>query len=297
VLDVSVVIPSYNSARFVREAVESALAQTLPPVEVIVVDDGSSDDTAAALEPLSDRIRLIRQDNAGVAAARNTGIRSAHGALIAFLDADDVWIPERLARQAPLHEEDPRIGLSHCGIVEVEERLAPIAERLDGLSGDRVAATMLHGQGNRLHASGSTMMLTRGAIEAVGDFDVELPPSEDWELMFRVARRFRIGFVAEPLVLYRQHAANAHRDIPRLERSMFLSLRKAFAIGDPSLRRLRRRAYATVHGWLAGSYWEIGDRPSFVRHAAKAAWLHPPIVRHFAAFPVRRFSRHIDRTR
>ena len=291
VLTVSVVIPSYNSARFVREAVDSALAQTLAPLEVIVVDDGSTDDTAAALEPRSDRIRLIRQENAGVSAARNAGIRSARGTLIAFLDADDVWLPEKLERQTPLHEQDPQIGLTHCGLVEVDERLEPIRERLDGLSGDQVAETMLYGQGNRLHASGSTMMVTRAAIEAVGGFDLDVPPSEDWELMFRAARSFRIGFVPEPLVLYRQHPGNAHRDIPRQERSMMLSLGKVFAGGDPGLRRLKRRSYATVHGWLAGSYWEIGDRSSFARHAVRAAWLHPPIVGYFAAFPLRRMSR------
>jgi glycosyltransferase involved in cell wall biosynthesis len=294
---VSVVIPAYNNARFVLEAVDSALAQTLAPLEVIVVDDGSTDDTTAALEPRSERIRLIRQENGGVAAARNTGIRSARGTLIAFLDADDVWLPEKLERQAPLHERDPRIGLSHCGLVEVDERLEPIRERLDGLSGDHVAETMLYGQGNRLHASGSTMMVTRAALEAVGDFDLEVPPSEDWELMFRVARRFKIGFVPQSLVLYRQHPGNAHRDIPRQERSMLLSLGKVFAAGDPRLKPLKRRSYATLHGWLAGSYWEIGDRPSFVRHALRAAWLHPPIVGYFAAFPLRRLSRLSGRSR
>ena len=289
---VSVVIPSYNNARFVRQAVESALDQTFSPLEVIVVDDGSTDDTANVLDPLARRIRLIRQDNAGVAVARNVGIKIARGALIAFLDADDVWLPCKLERQVNLHSRDPGIAVTHCGLIEVDEQLNPIRERLDGLSGDHVAQTMLYGQGNRLHSSGSTTMVTRSAIEAVGGYDPEVPPpSEDWELAFRIARRFRVGFIPEPLVLYRQHSGNAHRNVPRLERAMLTALGKVFAGGDPDLRPLKRPAYATVHGWLAGSYWEIRDRRSFVRHAATAALLYPPIIRHYAVFPLRRLSR------
>jgi peptidoglycan/xylan/chitin deacetylase (PgdA/CDA1 family) len=258
---------------------------------VIVVDDDSADDTAKVLEPLSGRIQLIRQQNAGVAAARNTGIRAARGELIAFLDADDVWLPLRLERQVSLHQEDDSLGLTHCGLTEVDQDLHPLRDRLDGLAGDDVARTMLWGQGDRLHAIGSTMVVTRAAIEAVGDFDVGVAPSEDWELMYRIARRFRIGFVPEPLVFYRQHPGNAHRNIPRQERSMMLALGRVFERGDADVEELRRRAYATVHSWLAGCYWEIGARGDAVRHAAAAAWLHPPMLTYLAAYPIRHFSR------
>jgi glycosyltransferase involved in cell wall biosynthesis len=288
---VSVVVPAYNSDEFVGEAVESALSQTYPPIEVIVVDDGSTDDTARVLELLGDRIKLVRQENAGVAAARNTGIAVARGELFAFLDADDAWVPEKLDRQVQIHAQNPQIGLTHCGLVEVDRRLKPLRERLAGLEGDGVYLKMLYGQGDRLHASGSTMMVSRAAIDAVGDFDASLPPSEDWELMYRVAKQFRVGFVPEPLVLYRQHPDNAHRNIPRQERSMMLALGKVFDSGGPDVRALRRPTYATVHGWLAGSYWEAGDRRSFLRHAAAAAWLQPSMLKRFAGFPTRRLAR------
>jgi glycosyltransferase involved in cell wall biosynthesis len=290
-LTVSVVIPAYNSEAFVREAADSALAQTHPPLEVIVVDDGSTDGTSSAVEPLADRISIIRKENAGVAAARNTGIRRTSGRLIAFLDADDVWVPTKLERQVEVHGSDPYVGLSHCGLTEVDQSLNSLQERRDGLEGDRVATRMLFGQGRLLHASGSTMMVSREAIEAVGDFDVTLPPSEDWELTYRIARSFRIGFVPEPLVLYRQHSGNAHRDIPRQDRSMMLALGKVFATGDPDIQALKRRSYGTVHGWLAACYWEAGDRRSFLRHAALAAWMEPSTMRRFAGFPVRRYAR------
>ncbi len=288
---VSVVIPAYNSERFVREAAESALAQTYSPIEVLVIDDGSTDHTACALEPLGDRICLVRQRNAGVAAARNAGITRARGDLIAFLDADDVWVPTKLERQVQIHSQDARVGLTHCGLVEVDRRLHPLGERLRGLEGDGAAMKMLSGQGDLLHASGSTMIVTRAAIDAVGDFDARLPPSEDWELMYRIACRFRIGFVPEPLILYRQHPDNAHRNIPRQERSMMLALDKVFADGGADVRALRRRSYGTVHSWLAGSYWEVGDHRSFLRHAAVAVWLQPSVLTKFAGFPLRRYRR------
>ncbi|HEX3110532.1 MAG TPA: glycosyltransferase family A protein, partial [Thermoanaerobaculia bacterium] len=111
---VSVVIPSYNYARYLGEAIDSALGQTLPPLEVIVVDDGSTDDTPAVLAAYGDRIRVLRQKNAGVAVARNSGIAAARGECVAFLDADDVWLPRKLELQIPLFTDS--VGLVHCGV-------------------------------------------------------------------------------------------------------------------------------------------------------------------------------------
>src|SRR5690242_14976762 len=113
---VSVIIPTYNRARFVGEAVASALAQTLPPLEVIVVDDGSTDDTADVVARLNDpRVVYLRQENAGPATARNTGVEAARGDLIALLDSDDRWLPRKLELQVPLFEGDGKIGLVYGG--------------------------------------------------------------------------------------------------------------------------------------------------------------------------------------
>ena len=110
---ICVIIPTYNSARFLPEAVESALYQTFSPEEVIVVDDGSTDNTEDVLEPFRGRIHYIRQENQGPAVARNRGISEAKGDLIAFLDADDVWVPDKSEKQVDLLMENPRIGLVH----------------------------------------------------------------------------------------------------------------------------------------------------------------------------------------
>ena len=118
---VSVVIPTHNHAGYIRQAIDSALAQTSAPLEVIVVDDGSTDETPRILADYGGRIRAIRQSNAGVSVARNTGIAAAAGDLIALLDSDDSWAPTKLERQIARLSADPGVGLVHCGSERVDE--------------------------------------------------------------------------------------------------------------------------------------------------------------------------------
>ena len=125
---ISVVIPTYNSGRLVVEAVESALSQTRPPEEVIVVDDGSTDETRQQLSPFLDRIQYIYQLNQRVAAARNTGLKHATGDVIAFLDADDVWHPSKLERQLAVLERRPDVGLLATQVVAWPGTFAPAAD-------------------------------------------------------------------------------------------------------------------------------------------------------------------------
>src|SRR5690242_13247080 len=113
---VSVIIPTYNGTAFLRETIDSALAQTYPAVEVIVVDDGSTDDTAAVIAEYGDRIKGIAQANSGTSAARNTGIRASSGDYIAFLDHDDLWAPIKLARQMRVLRDHPELGMVYAGI-------------------------------------------------------------------------------------------------------------------------------------------------------------------------------------
>ena len=116
---VSVIIPSYNAARYVAEAVASALAQTYQPLEIILINDGSTDDTEEVLLPYVGKMRYFYQPNRGLSATRNRAIALARGELIAFLDADDVWLPEKLARQVDCLTQNPRIGLVHTNYVRL----------------------------------------------------------------------------------------------------------------------------------------------------------------------------------
>ena len=113
---VSVIIPAYNRAHYIREAIESALQQSHRPLEIIVVDDGSTDETPQILATYSEPVRVFRQVNQGVAAARNLGVSHARGEYVAFLDSDDLWHPEKLEKQIERFEADPELGLVHCGM-------------------------------------------------------------------------------------------------------------------------------------------------------------------------------------
>ena len=203
---VSIVIPAYNGAATIRRAVESALAQTYQPTEIIVVDDGSTDDTAAALSQLGANVRCVRQPNAGPSAARNRGVRESRGEIIAFLDADDVWRPEKTARQvalltsggeetvccvcdAELRQPDGRVESSfrRVGIV-------PPAGAAFWRNPGEVLAT-------RFLLFNQVVAVHRHAFEAVGGFDESFRLFEDYELALRLARLGPWSILPEALVI------------------------------------------------------------------------------------------------
>jgi glycosyltransferase involved in cell wall biosynthesis len=231
---VSVIIPTYNSAQYVAEAVGSALAQTYQPVEIIVVDDGSTDDTAALLGSFGDRIRYIFQKNQGVSIARNRGIAAAHGQLIAFLDADDMWLPKKLEIQVNQLDRDPSVGLLHAD-----------AFYLDGETNQRSRhsrpPTFREGNcyiplflGNRILIS--SVLVRRECLDKVGPFDEKISKAsvEDYDLWLRVARYFELGYSTEPLITYRLHGGNASKNIGLLRGNELYVLDKALR-ADPTL--------------------------------------------------------------
>lgn len=292
---VSVIIPTYNHARYLREAIDSALAQTHPAVEVIVVDDGSTDGTPGILSDYGRRIRAIRQTNAGVAAARNTGLAAAMGAYVAFLDSDDIWASDKLEQQLALFTADPSLGLVHCGLERMDTDGATRSVSLDGLEG-WVAADMLRFSGAIAGPGSCIMVPTRVAREA-GGFDPRLPPSEDWDFCYRIATRHPVGFVRAVLVRYRLHPAGIHLDIQRMEHGMLLALEKAFACGDPAVLRLRKHAYGRLHRILAGCYFGRRELRAFAGHALKSLRYDVRNVTYFAAYPFRVAARTIGRLR
>jgi glycosyltransferase involved in cell wall biosynthesis len=133
---VTVIIPTYNYGRFVADAIASVLAQTYAVFEIVVVDDGSTDETEEVVKTFGERVRYIKQQNAGVSAARNAGIEVSSGDLIAFLDADDTWLPEKIEKQVAKFAEDAEIGLVHCGMREFDDHTGETIElHLDGDEG------------------------------------------------------------------------------------------------------------------------------------------------------------------
>jgi glycosyltransferase involved in cell wall biosynthesis len=286
-LSVSVVIPAYNLARYLPQAIDSALAQTLPAAEVVVVDDGSWDETPRVLASFGGRIRAIRQENRGLSAARNAGVAGASGDLIAFLDADDVWHPQKLEKQVSRFATDAALGLVHCGLEEIDGAGKVIGRRLDGLEG-WVAEEMLLFERGVILGGGSGAMISRSVFEEVGGCDLRLSTSADWDLHYRIARVRRVGFVAEPLLRYRFHGANMHANIGAMEHDMRIAYRGAFERGGAALRGMRRRCYGNLYAVLAGSYFRYGQTRRFLCAAAKALWFRPTTLPRFLGYPLRR---------
>lgn len=287
-MNVSVIIPTYNYARFLREAIDSALAQTRPALEVIVVDDGSTDGTRELLAEYGERIRVLSQQNQGVAAARNAGIGAANGEYLAFLDSDDAWYPRKLELQMLRFEQEPQLGLVHCGAEIIDAEGRTLDTTTGGMEGD-VAEAMLRLDREVIMPQGSSIVVPKRIAMDLGGFDVRLPPSEDWDFCYRLATRYSIGYVPVALVRYRLHGTGIHMNIPRMERAMLLALEKAFA--DPSVRPLRNYSYGRLHRTLAGCYFQTRQLREFARHAVLSLRYDPRNIGYFAAWPLRVITR------
>lgn len=225
---VTVITPCYNQARFVRQAVQSCLEQDYRPLQVIVIDDGSTDDPRGALEGLGgEPVEIISQENRGLPAARNRGFEAAQGEFIKFLDADDWLAPTLLRRQVEVLRSDPSLGFVYCDFHRTDETGAPlderaIRERPRRLEGD-LLPTLLAGGFFPPH----TVMVPRRVLERVGLFDPELASNEDYELWMRIAASgYRATFIDERLVYYRQHGNNMSGNRSRMDATRRAALHK-----------------------------------------------------------------------
>lgn len=222
--DVTVVIPTRNRWRFLQRSVASALRQEDVAVEVVVVDDGSSDETPASLAKFADpRLLIVRLETSrGVSVARNTGLSRARAEWVAFLDDDDIWAPTKLRRQL---DAAGAVGArwSYSGVVTVDEQLDPVLPTDPPVPPERVRDEVLSAN---VLTTGSNIAAQRDAIEDLGGFDEGLAVLDDWDMCIRLAHAFPAAAVYEPLVAYVRHAATHHvmsgdlvvKDLRRLRR-------------------------------------------------------------------------------
>ena len=227
--EVSVVIPAYNYGRYLRCAIDSALAQSFANLEVIVVDDGSTDDTPAIVRSCPDpRVRYLHQANAGLSAARNTGIREARAPFIALLDADDLWLPGMLAAAMERFASLPKeAGVVACASTRVDVDGRPIGGKAFFPSGDRwFTASEIVLQSRFMP---STVVARREAYAECGEFDTTLRSSEDRDMWIRIGMRFRIFHLGTPSVLIRKHGSNMSKHAERMRCNMRKVIGKAWS--------------------------------------------------------------------
>jgi len=220
---VSVIIPAYNQSHYLGQAIQSVLDQTYPDFEIIVVDDGSTDDTRAVADSFTDaRLRYVYQDNAGLSAARNTGIRHATGTYLSYLDSDDLFLSEKLALLVDAFDREPELGFAAGQAVLIDENSQPLGEIFDaGLPQDRSQLLM----NNPLHVG--SVLLRRDWQEKVGFFDESLRSYEDWDMWLRLVRAgCQMGWVPQPVSLYRFHRAQMTRLGKQMTTATFAVLEK-----------------------------------------------------------------------
>lgn len=275
---ISVVIPTYNYGAYVGQAIESALAQTRAPLEVIVVDDGSTDDTPERLAAFGDRIRAIRQDNAGLSAARNTGIAAARGTHVALLDSDDAWHPRKLELQARTLEQFPGSAAIGTGTMHGTAEAPPSS--LGGwpeVVSEESTPVSLEMLVLRVRFAPSSALIDRQVLEEVGPFDTELRSAEDRDMWIRIAAKHPVRTVVAPLLWYRLHNASMSRNATRMEENELRVLYKSFRELEPLRGQwlLRRKALALANFAAAWRYDQAGQRGRALARSFRSLFLWP----------------------
>lgn len=271
--DVSVVIPAYNQARYLAEAVQSALAQTTPAKEIIVVDDGSTDETAAVAASFDDQIGYVWQENQGLAAARNTGIAHARGEWVALLDSDDCWQPSFLEKMTALAAQAPRAAVYYCGVayVDGDGRSLPQRAEIPALQPAAFRQQML--RNNFLVPS--TVMLRRQVVIANGCFDPAFRRLQDWELWLRLLRAgVTFAGLEEALVRYRLHRDSLSTNAAAGRAAALALARKLYGEddGDSGARSAEKaRLYGGVYRYhVLSAVTQDGDWQAAPAHLANA---------------------------
>ncbi len=287
---VSVVIPTYNCAQYICQAVDSVWAQTYHDFELVVVDDGSTDNTRELLMQYGKHLRYIYQENRGMTAARNTGIRNSSGEYIGFLDSDDIWLPNKLDRQVKLLDEAPEVGLVYCWhyYIDVEGNRCTFWNNTIGRSfesGSHLFEKLI--ENNVISGGASTPVIRRKCLEKSGMFDESIPYSGDWELWLRISMDYVIAVIPEPLACYRVLDEN-HKYPEKfvkysVDKGLAKGINKASKLlaerGYKGHRELKRRALVGVHLHCAEMWQSLGNWSSARSHLLKAVYLDWNILR------------------
>ena len=245
---VSVIIPAYNKADYTVRTVQSILDQTWQSIEILVIDDGSKDDTQEKMEAFGDSIRYFRKQNGGACAARNFGIRQAKGDYLAFIDCDDVYYPEKITKSVALLDENPDYGFVHTNIhfIDADEKIiskTPSTKiNCNGWISDRMLNTNL--------VFNSTVVVRRECLEKVGNFDESVFIPADWDLWLRLSEQYQVGYIDEPLTGYRKADNYTIANIEESLDEEIQVLKKAFA--------RRKTPNFSTHIYLSNTYYRTG---------------------------------------
>jgi glycosyltransferase involved in cell wall biosynthesis len=272
---VSVIIPTYNHAAYVGQAIQSVLNQDYDAYEIVVVDDGSEDNTSEVVAQFGDRVRYIWQENRGLPGARNIGIKAARGDFIALLDADDTWLPGFLSATVARLAAEPGLGAVHTGFFFVDERGQRLPQiSTETVSDDQMYDRLLDGE----FFVPAAVVARRECYDQVGLFDEAFRASEDWDIWLRVAREYRFAGIPRPLVNYRMHGNNMSKDPEHMLHYQLMVVEKHFGSPDGAPEHWpsdRQRAYAAVYRYAAQGFYLRGDEQQGQRYLRLALEANP----------------------
>ncbi|MEC4813844.1 MAG: glycosyltransferase family 2 protein [Scytonema sp. PMC 1069.18] len=275
---VSVIIPAYNAMMYLPATLESVLQQTFTDFEVLIVNDGSSDNIVEWVGAIKDqRVKLLTQPNQGVSVARNTGISNSEGEYIAFLDADDLWESTKLDKQVRSLEAHPSVGLVYTWTAFIDE-----CGKLTGVS------IVSHAEGNvweqivvrDMVSTGSSPMIRRVCFDTVGVFDSNIKIGEDRDMWSRIAAHYPFAVIKEPLTLYRRHDNNTTKSSRKIVQELHKVIEKAFASAPLELLYLRNQSYGWMNYFAAWGALLGENNYTEAMHFRRQAVLHYPQIRY-----------------
>lgn len=258
---VSVIIPAYNAGKYLAETMQSVLDQSFTDFELIICDDGSTDNTASVAKSFSDvRIKYKYQKNSGVSVARNNGAEFATGKYIAFLDADDLFHRDNLAAKVAELEKEPtaKLVFADCDVIDANGNHT--GEKLIGKDENTLEDLLLWN--GTVIPGPSSILLTREAFEKSGGFDPEFSTAADQDFFFRIASKNKCVRVAEVLTSYRKHGTNMHMNIALMERDHIGVYKKAAKARLFKSESFQNKCFGNLYLILAGSWWVNGKNKS-----------------------------------
>ena len=277
---VSVIIPAYNAEKFIGETILSILNQSFKELELIIVDDGSTDQTFRICNEIVDkRIQVYHRANSGVSNSRNFGAEKAKGTYLAFVDADDIWHPMKLERSLPLFTGE-HVGLVHSYMEVIDSTGTPTGDVLKGKEGNILESILLWDGCNI--PSPSSIIVRKESYEVSGKFDPQFSTAADQDFFIRIASKFTIKMVPEVLGGYRMHEENMHKNIANMEDDHLRVYRKAKENGMFTTKSFERKCFAQLYKILAGSWWHDGGKKlKGLKFVFKSILIYPPIVRKY----------------
>lgn len=275
---ISVVIPVLNGEKTIQETIESILNQTFQNFEIIIINDGSQDKTLEIVNQIKDhRINIFSYPNAGLAASRNRGFVHSVGKFIAFMDADDLWTPDKLQSQLKALQDNPQAAVAYSWSDCIDEAGNFLRTSSHSTANGDVFAKLLL---TDFLDNGSNPLIRRQALEEVGKFDESLPAAEDWDMWLRLAARYHFISVRAPQILYRVSSTSMTTNVVRQEAEMRKVIERAFAQAPQSLQYLKPDSFGNIYRYL--TFKAIEGTPTWHKGITAARFLGNAIINDFS---------------